>query len=408
MFQLIKKDVKEFLGSIISSLHRRPRRNGIIFLIIVLIIGIGTYIIETTNKESGTIRPMVRLGVIDEDSSSYSKMLIDYFNSYEELQPFIQITIDEEQNIVKEFEDGQYDIMVRIPENFITNMIYMKHTPIDVRINIEDTTKAIIVNNVLKSYEKYIRAVEVACVTLYDVMQLSGYDDDLINEKNVAISYDLVFTALGKSDFFQYKSIPNHRSIPLLEYYIYGIMSIIFLYAGIYGGYMLLIERKSQTFYRLKVTGIPVWKLVGSKILSTTSLIMVLGVLIAIFLADKNIKVLLNLIVFFAGFTMCVVSLFLTVSTFFYNSTQYVIFSNILCFFFIILGGGIIPTKFLPESMIRISSFMPGYQFTYKVYETIHGGVTGVYSILIYYILGLILIGVSVISLNKREMYYAW
>lgn len=405
MLHLIRKDMKEFLAGIFYSLRANPRRNSVIGLLVLLLV---LSILGVTKEQSQTTQPMVQLGIIDEDASAYSQMFIEYFNNYDELQQYVQITVDVEDKIIKGFEKGIYDILVRIPKNFIEDMIYMNHTPVEVRINTEDSTKAIIINNILRSYEKYIRAVEIACVTLYDVMESSGYDADTIDKVNFKISYDLVFTALGKHDFFDLKPIMDYKSIPLLEYYGYGIIALLFLYAAIYGGYRLLMERKSQVFYRLKVTGIPVWKLVASKIISTTCFILLLGIPVAMFLSKGSIVVFGQLITFFIGFILCIVSIFLMVSTFFKNSTQYVMFSNILIFFWIVLGGGIIPTKFLPESLILISSYMPGYQFICKVYDLIHQGMAGEFPTLAYYVVGLVFLGISVISLKKKELSYAW
>ena len=51
-------------------------------------------------------------------------------------------------------------------------MIKIENTPLQILLNIEDKTKALLMKNLLEGYEKFVSAVEINCVTLYEVMEL--------------------------------------------------------------------------------------------------------------------------------------------------------------------------------------------------------------------------------------------
>jgi ABC-2 type transport system permease protein len=239
------------------------------------------------------------------------------------------------------------------------NMINLEHSPVNVTYNIKDTTKAILFQNVLKSYEKYISAVEVNAVGLYDIMEKDGMDQKLIDDTNVTISMDMIFTALGKEEFFNLEPVEKFPSTKVSEYYLMAILTMAVLYAGLYAGFGILKEIRQGTFIRLKTTRTSVLSYLTAKIFLLTAVFTVVSAVSLRLIFDRKIS---------AGVIALslAISLFSTLaaaflSAFFKTVQRFILIGNLLIFYFIIVGGGIIPIQFLPEDIIRLAKITPVY-----------------------------------------------
>jgi ABC-2 type transport system permease protein len=348
---LIKKDLKDILGS----------KKRIIVCLIVLIIFIISTSLYTSNHEETSIKS-VKLGVINEDDSSYSKLLIEYFKTSESFSSFISVKIGSQTEIKEEFNKGILDVYLSIPKGFANNLIVLNHLPIEVVINGADKNKAILIDNILRSYEKYIKAVEINCVALYDRMTIAGFHNEFINKKNMEISYDLIFTALGKENFFAYEGVGDYKNTSFIHYLVVAFLSTIVLYTTFYMGLFIRKEKDMGIYGRLYAAGVPVWIYLLEKLLVLFGLIvlLVLGlVLIA--------KILIGISISFLSL-ICFLSLVLTgiafvifINVFFKKTTDYLLTGNFLCLFYTILGGGLIPSMYLPDKMLQLAQFTPTY-----------------------------------------------
>lgn len=348
MFNTIIKELKELAAD-------KKIWIGIITVLIIIIIGTSY---NRKNTEDLTAKPL-RLGVINNDDSSYSELLLTYFNGSETFSSLITVILGESKEIKNAFQKGEMDIYLEIPKDFATNMIELKHSPIKVTFNIEDTTKAILFQNVLKSYEKYIAAVEVNAVGLYDIMEADGMRSELIEETNVTISMDMIFTALGKETFFTFRPVEKFPVTSISDYYIISILAFALLYAGLYVGFRILREIKQGTFTRLRTTRLPMYQFLSAKMLLLIGILSV-AVTIAVKMIGDN-RVSADKILFSLSVSLFSVTAATLLCAFFHTTQRYILIGNLLVFYCSIVGGGIIPIQFLPEGIIRLSKITPFY-----------------------------------------------
>jgi ABC-2 type transport system permease protein len=354
VFYLLKKDCKEFFDN-------KKRIVGILIVLIILIIG--TYC-NMTNQTQKKQEPVVQFGVVDMDDSDYSKLLLKYFKESESFSSYINIIQGSKEEINKAFKEGKLDIVLTIPEKFAENMIYLEHLPVKVVINTTDTTKAIFLKNILESYEKYISAVEINCVTLYDTMSKSKMDSKLIDKKNIEISYDLIFTALGKEEFFRYEEIGNFPSTTILNYYLSAILAILLMYSALYVGFQLMKEKQEGTLRRLHTTGLPISTVLFEKIIFSATVIFTITMITYLLPkfaqgAPINIKI----AIFYLCFIILCISFAILISGIFHKIQNYMIIGNFISFLFIIIGGGIIPIMYLPTELVNLAKLTPVYWF---------------------------------------------
>ena len=348
MLNTITKEIKELFSD---------KKIWICIITVLIILIIGT----SYNKKASQARnsDFLKLGVINNDDSSYSNLLLDYFNASNTFSSMISVVIGENDEIRGAFDKGELDIYLEIPKGFAENMVNIEHLPIKVNINIEDTTKAILFQNVLESYEKYISAVEVNAVSLYEIMENDGMDKSLISKTNTTISLDLIFTALGKEAFFNYKEIDTFPPTKVSEYYVISILVMTLMYAGLYAGFRVLREIRQGTFTRIMTTQIPIYHFLIAKILFLSTVLAVFTIL-AICIIKCSIPTGV-VILYSCCIALFCVTLSMLLSAFFETTQRFILVGNLLVFYFIVIGGGIVPIMFLPQDILRLSRITPNY-----------------------------------------------
>jgi ABC-2 type transport system permease protein len=369
-----------------------------IFLVLIIII-IGTSYNKRNPQEAGA-KPLT-LGVINNDDSSYSELLLNYFNSSKTFSSLITVVTGESEEMKASFLNGEMDIYMEIPKDFAMNMIQLQHSPVKVTFNIEDTTKAILFQNVLKSYEKYIAAVEANAVGLYEIMESDGMDQKLIDDTNVTISMDLIFTALGKETFFTLKPLEKFPITSVSDYYVISILVIALLYAGLYVGFRILREIRQGTFARLRTTQLPIFQFLSAKMLLMTGVYTVSVTTAISLLGDGKFtgsKLLFALLI--SSFSI-ILAIFLC--AFFKTTQRYILVGNLLLFYCIVIGGGIIPIQFLPEAILNLSRITPNYYMTKGIILLSQGQMIPAARIMMGFLVASILLFAAILVLFNRR-----
>ncbi len=394
MLYLWIKDCKE--------LFQNKKRILLIILVLIIFI-ISTYYNVKNQKAAADNR--IRFGVVDEDNSVYSKMLVEYFRENENFSSYIKIVEGNKKELENLFYNGNLDLFLQIPGGFAENMIYLKHEPIKVLISTTDVAKAVLLRNMLESYEKYIRAVEVNCVALFDTMQQAGMKSALINKKNVEISYDLIFTALGKDKFFNFKKVSDFPVSTLLTYYGFALLTILLNFMGLYVGFLISKEKRAGILKRLYTVGITVPVFLLEKILFSAGMIFIM--LSAVYIIPnlflkKSISVIMELFLMSAVLFSICFSVFL--SGLFHDVRKYMLAGNYINFLFAIIGGGIIPVLYMPEFMVKLSLLTPNY-WMIRAMLFIQKGIGNefILEIITAFLLGTVVFYIISIFLYRRE-----
>ena len=185
-------------------------------------------------------------------------------------------------------------------------------------------------------------------------MKSEGYPQELVSSENYAISYDLVFTALGKDAFFEREYLDRFEGISLVNYYIYSQLILIVMYVGVFAGLSHLREKLGSVHLRLETIGYNRFPMIMSKAFAYTLVCgsMLILTVVAIDLSAKlNIGVLPLIYLVIALFLASL--LFIIISRCFSSEGSFIIFANMLVLLLTIAGGGI----------INIARFSPNYWF---------------------------------------------
>ena len=322
------------------------------FIIAICVIS-GTY--SYSNKRTFGIR----VGIVNNDNTEYSKLLLNFFKSNESFSELVHIVEDNEQTIVSEFDTGNLDAYIIIPEAFAQSLMDIESTRIKVRINQDKEVEAVMLKAVMLSYEKYVTAVQYNSYGLYKNLKKSGLPRKENIKINLLSSWDMVYMVLDKEQFFDYKVIKNDE-INIVQYYICVILYVIILYFSIFVGLKIYNEKKYGVFNLYKVSNGKWWSIIISKLFVMGAILIVF----LIFISNKLFQVMNKVISFdtfkvFLLYSLVHIAIMIVLAMIISNKNTYVLLTNASALFIIILGGGIIPKAFMPSNIGILVKYLP-------------------------------------------------
>lgn len=354
MLSLIRIELKAFF--------KKYGKIYAVFLILALLMG--AYAFFGREREDKTDNVFVKIGIINEDKSPYSKLLVTYLTENEAVSKYAQIREGAKEDIIRQFKNGELSAYITIPPNLINDMTRLKNTPIGVTISNENPTLSLIITQALLQYEKYISAVEQNCQALYEKMMKDGFGSEESWEANEKLSLNLLLTILNREIMFEYEEVRDLNAVPVEEYYGYALLSLLVLYGGLLSCYGILNDKRQGVMDR------------------NLSLMSYKGCLFGMSAANI-LKGLLCLwpvvpVCYFMGISALALGVFILSYVMFALILQILIFCiintttventgkllstiGILFFFFFLAGGGIIPITYLPGDFLYLSKCTPVY-----------------------------------------------
>lgn len=333
-------------------------------MIILLIALLGLSAIGIIFCVKETKGPAVKFGIADEDQTEYTALINTYFDENPVFSSYFNVIRGTREELEESFEKGELDMYLVIPKDFTENLSDIINMPIEGRINSTDKTSAVLLTNLADSYSDYISSVEMNCQGLADIMRAEGYEYSDVHDMNVKISYELLFTALGKDSFFKRKTIERFEGISLINYYVYAGMILLILYAGLLAGLKTLKEKLGKVGDRLVSAGIGRTRMIASNFMAfliVYGFIMLIAVGLISLLGALNIPFRAILFIFGAIAVSCII--FMLIARLMNSVSGYMVLGNMLILFMTIAGGGIIPIMYLPEGVISVARFTPTYWF---------------------------------------------
>lgn len=349
---------------LLAEAARWKNKRNIAFLIVLIIGMISTicYVREQKNEEQKTGK--IVLGVAKEDTSAYADLLMEYFNANEDFLKYVELIEGSERELKCAIEEQRLDAYLTIPKNFAQSMIDMENLPIRACVSMKNPTKALVLRNVMEAYEIYIETVEANCTALYRRMKEEGFSSELLEEANVEISMDLIFTALGKDDLFRKQQVEqsakeSENGLSLADHYRYSGVYFVLLFLFLPAGLRVLDLKQNNMLLRMKAVHIPVISAMSAIALPY---MLFTGVSLAVIcLKQAGISVLPKALMLSLPWLV----LFLIFGLKCKNKEQYLFLCSVILVCLAVFGGSLIPERFLPDSFCTVAKWMPNRNFTF-------------------------------------------
>jgi ABC-2 type transport system permease protein len=314
-----------------------------------------------------SIEPM-SLAVIDRENSTITKMLIDNFKEDKSFSDFIHISVLSEKEAEERFHRGELTGILELPEGFSKSIYYCDNYPVNLTINGNSYLKMQILENIMKSYSKFISAVESSVYGFnyyIDLLNITDKEKDNLNDK---ISINLVGTSLSRGKLFKLNKIEDIPSSTSTEYFLISLIIIFLMYIGLSAGNFIMSERKNKSLKRLRTTCVNKFTIIISKLIAffIFCLIFVFAFSIPI-IVFKDIYLgtaLSGILIFLCSSIIFVISFSIFLGSFFKCEEELMLFGNMFIFISALIGGSFIPIYMMPTIIQNVSKITPNYWIT--------------------------------------------
>ena len=328
--------------------------------IVLIVFLISTFSYEKNPDSSATKEAMrLTLGVANEDDSEYAKLLINYFRENKNFAAYVDLVQEKESVLQGRLNKEELDAYLVIPPMFAERLMEMEHVPVRAVVSMRQPTKALIFKQVLTAYETYIKNVEISCSVLYDRMKEEEFSYEERNKANMEISLDLIFTALGKDEFFRLRKVEAEKEPALTEQYALTALFFSCAFLCFPVGLRILKFRQNRMLERMKTMRFSMGAVVTATVVPyvlLSSLTVALFLLLRkrwepwLFLASLSCLILMTAVAVFLGSVVK-------------KKKDYMFAFCVLLMTCAVLGGGVIPVRYLPDVFLRVAGVMPNFLF---------------------------------------------
>ncbi len=353
VFLLIGKNILEEIRDI--------RRNSLFFFLPIAIFFCLFLYFKVNDIEVNFIKPL-QVGVVVEDETIYTQMLVDDFESKKDLSRFFILREGQADDIEEAFNQGQLDGMIVIPEGFFAALLYFDEKPMEISIRNDDPIKATILYNGFLAYEQYIISVEKSIIAFYESFRPQVSKEDYY-AYNDALSIELIMMMLNRNDLYDYEEIVELPSASSLNYYFVAMMVMFVFLMALFLGTRWISERQADVFSRLRLTRVKAYEYVVSRFIGDW---MVIGILVGgwfllFALLSGTGGMTLKAFLFVMILALGAIGVSGLIALFLNELSDMVLISTMVVFFGSVLGGSIIPIHYLPDSLKAMGEWTPNF-----------------------------------------------
>lgn len=350
----------------------------------------------------------ISVGLINEDTSPMSSVIIDSFRNNTHFTGLFQLTLGSKEMIQSGFDQGSLHAFVLIPEGFSSALIHYENIPLQVTTHADHPTKNRILVEALTSYGAYVKAADLATLSLYETLKADGMSQADLTKANEQFSIEMISATMGRQLMFDVQTTSDMPLVTANSYFIMALPLALFALMTIQNGLQLIDDLKRTITHRLMVASQPLWQLsLGSLI---GQLLVVLCYFFPLFgMLFWQVGPALAL----SGSLLLVIgilvwSIFWRLLALLVKHEQaFSLFASLMGLSLAIVGGGFMPFVVLPPLLKQVGSLTPIYHLTRTFLTLSTGGpipLGPLYGLLAFVLIGLLIEQLLLLQWLKREV----
>lgn len=344
------------------TLIKQTKKNLLLFIVPIIIFLLLVFFYQNETTQIDKLESF-ELSVVDQENSLYSGILLTALTGSDEFESFANVNMDSKEEMDKKLSKGEVDASIIIPKGYTESLMMFEYNPVILRVNNIGPLRATMLNSILKSYEAYIISAETGVNTLYELMYKEKMDWSLIKDYNERISYELIFTSLGRDKLYIKNPIKSVDSVFSYVYFSFGVGLLFIMIISIACGINIINEVQSGCILRIMTTKIKLSIYFFSKALSYSlyiyTYILLWSLLLSIPINNFKFTQISYLLIATFFVILFFVSVFILASVFFKDENSMILFSNIYILISALLGGSLVPLSLLPKELFSLSGILP-------------------------------------------------
>ena len=323
---------------------------------LMVVIIMGSFLAEEKEEAASIIHVGLQMDV----DNIYGNLLKSSFFNAEYFDDFIEVDDLEAGEAVV----AAYDAYILVPSGFFEALMYFDYAPVVVSIGTENPAVTYLVSGIMNSYGNYIRAVEASVVSLYEVMEASGFDQATRYAYNERIAFQLIKMLLNRDEAVTTEIVGNYAHINEATYMYIAILVffiwLICLFIGIKwleSDHKVILERYIVSGRSMFLYIFAYYFAIASSLFLVTSLWHFTAFKLLGRIGNPSIG-LLVITFLIIGFDL---SLVLLAANMIKNKHQLILIFASLGLVLCVAGGTIIPIYEMSPIMLKVARLTPNY-----------------------------------------------
>lgn len=260
-----------FIQQNLRQIKRKSFMLPLILLFPVLLIG--AVIILLISLFDITEESPIELGVVNEDQSEETEMIIDILQEASEFGPFMQIetvTLDKAETKIVDNELSAYIVL---PEDFTSNLYNGHAVKMAVTGNPQQRMESNVVHELINSVMRHIESSQANILLVNEYAKKVNMDDEVRSELVMDEFMRTFLSVAGKDKIISEDTVKNYSTSSPLHYFVLSSFFIVMISWLLVMYHFLYQEEASRMTERMRLYGVTQLQQIIARIIVTLGLV---------------------------------------------------------------------------------------------------------------------------------------
>ncbi|MET3699000.1 ABC-2 type transport system permease protein [Bacillus oleivorans] len=330
------------------------------FLVPILVVtGLSFIVVSLFEPET---REPFKVAIADNEDSMETGYIIQHLTQAEHMKSMLSVIETTEENAFQLLEQDEIAAVMVIPDQFSKDIARGKNTPVKVVGNSQRPFQSQIVRHFMESSADFVSAAQSGVNTVDAFLREANASKDTIRQAFQTSVVDFSFHALGRNEVYEDIVIDELHTTDIKQYYLgSGLIGIVMIWA-FFSLWLTRGSMENTVLRRLVVSGVSTRHRFTARLISTLMIVLFQIILLSPLIWQLDfINQPIPLILYLSLMGFMFITCFLLIETITMNEKPMLIVSTVILLIFLLLGGHILPTVYLPAWFETVSAFIPNY-----------------------------------------------
>lgn len=359
------------------NLQQIKRRSFILPLILLFpVFLIGLVILLLMPLFDSSEQAPIQLGVVNQDQSKETEMVIEILEETSEFGPFMQIEAMDENQAIHRMESNDISAYLLLPEDFTSHLYDGYPVTMSVTGNPEQEMESNVVHELINSVMRHIETSQANILLVNEYAKKVDMDDEIRSGLVMDEFMRTLLSVAGKDKIISEDTVQNYSTTSPSHYFMLSAFFIILTIWLLVMYHFLFREEAKRMTERMRLYGVTFLQQMTARMLVTllvtavfTTLAFIIMTNVISFDLDKEDYVRIAIICFsYSSFYLLLLAICEIV---FSSPSIRLLVHSVLTIVLIGLSGALIPTIYFPLYLQDILTFIPATEALFWLQEIV-------------------------------------
>lgn len=252
------------------NLQQNKRRGFMLPLILLFpVLLIGAVIILVMTFFDSSEQSPIKLGVVNQDQSKETEMIIDILEETSEFGPFMQIESLDEDQAEDKVEANELSAYLLLPEDFTSNLYDGYPVTMSVIGNLKQEMESNVVHELINSVMRHIETSQANILLVNEYAKKVDMDDETRSELVMDEFMRTLFSVAGKDKVISEDTVENYSTTSPVHYFMLSSFFIVITVWLLVIYHYLYREEANRMIERMRLYGVTHLQQITARIIVT-------------------------------------------------------------------------------------------------------------------------------------------